>query len=281
MDGVALFAAATRGADELHAAFAGAFADYVAGPPQPTLEQWPSLQRRQGVDDALSRVVVLDGAVVAFAFTCPRPETDRWRLAAMGALPAARGSGAAQALLDDFVARATAAGLAWAELECLAANERALRLYSSRGFEVVRPLNGWKASGALAPAQAPARDVRAVDRATAFAWLSEASRRLADLPFQNTDRSLSAQSRPLGFWQCGSAQLVFSVVEGTPTIVHSLVDLDPELRDAATLAHALRAAYPDIAAPPLLRDDLGGAALGRVGFERQPLWQVLMKRALR
>ena len=278
MSGVALDVAATRGAAELHAAFVGAFSDYVAGPLQLTLEQWPSLQGRQGIDEALSRVVVQEGAVVAFAFACPRPETDRWRLGVMGALPAARGTGAARALLDDFLARATAAGMAWAELECFAANERALRLYRSRGFEVVCPLNGWKATGV--PASAPARDVRAVDRATAFAWLAEANRRIADLPFPGTHRSLAAQPRPLTFWQCGSAQLAFSVVEGTPTPIHSLVDLDPALRDAETLAQALRAEHPDAFAQPVLRDDIGGAALERAGFERQALGQVLMKRAL-
>ncbi len=281
MDGVALDVAATRDAAELHAAFVGAFSDYVAGPLQLTLEQWPSLQGRQGIDGALSRVVVQEGAVVAFAFTCPRPETDRWRLGAMGALPAARGTGAAQALLDDFLARATAAGMAWAELECFAANERALRLYRSRGFEVVCPLDGWKATGAPASAPVPARDVRAVDRATAFAWLAEAERRIADLPFPGTHRSLSAQPRPLTFWQCGSAQLAFSVVEGTPTPIHSLVDLDPALRDAEVLAQALLAAHPDAFAQPVLRDDIGGAALERAGFERQAMGQVLMKRALR
>ena len=278
MSTVPLVVAETRTAAELHAAFAGAFSDYVAGPFQLTLEQWPSLQGRQGIANALSRVVMQDDTVVAFAFTCPRPETDRWRLGAMGALPAARGTGAAQALLDDFLARAKAAGMAWAELECFAVNERALRLYRSRGFEVVCPLNGWKATGA--PVSAPARDVRVVDRATAFAWLAEANRRIADLPFPGTDRSQSAQPRPLTFWQCGSAQLVFSVVEGTPTPIHSLVDLDPSLRDAQALALALRAAHPDAFAPPVLRDDIGGAALERAGFERQPLAQVLMKRAL-
>ena len=79
---------------------------------------------------------------------------------------------------------------------------------------------------------------------------------------------------------CGSALLLFSVVEGTPTQIHVLLDLDPALRDAETLAHAIRAAHPDAFAPPILRDDLGGDALGRAGFVRPELNQVLMSRAL-
>ncbi|HYP32060.1 MAG TPA: GNAT family N-acetyltransferase [Burkholderiaceae bacterium] len=285
MTSFVLAPAADFAAADLHAACVEAFSDYVAGPMQMTLAQWPSFVARQGVDLERSRVAVRDGAVIAFGFACPRVDDGRWRLAVMGALPAARGSGAAQALLADFLARAKSAGMTHAELECFAANERALRLYRRVGFEVVHPLNGWKLpDAAIAPARgarAPgARDVREIDRATAFAWLDEADRRIPWLPFPNTARCQSAQVRPLTFWQCGSALLLFSAVEDTPTHIHVLIDLDPALRDAETLAHAIRAAHPDAFAPPILRDDLGGAALARAGFVQQELGQVLMRRAL-
>ncbi len=266
---------------ELHAANLAAFADYVAGPIQMTLAQWPSFVGRQGIDLARSRVAVLDGAIVSFALACPRPDVGRRRLAGMGSLPAARGTGAAPALLDDFLARAAADGVAHAELECFAANERALRLYRSRGFEAVCALNAWKAPDAPAPSPAGGtRDLRPVAREAAFAWLDEADRCIAWLPFQNTSRCLGAQPRPLTSWQCGSAQLVFSAVEGTQTLVHSLVDLDPALRYAQALAQALGAAHPGTFAPPIFRDDLGGEALRRAGWAPHGLNQVLMKRVL-
>ena len=275
-------------------------------------------------------------AIAAFSFVCPRPEVGRWRLGIMGALPTARGTGAAPALLDDFIDRARGEGLTWVELECFAENERALRLYRSRGFEPVDALDGWKAPepAALSPAVAsagdvqavatagdvravapagdvhavapagdvhavapagdvqavaPAGDVRAVasagdvqavDRASALAWLDHANRRLAWLPFPNSDRCMAAQVRPLTFWRRGTAQVAFSVVEGTPTQIHSLIDLDPGLRDAETLARALLAAHPDAFAPPILRAVLGAAALGRAGYVRHGMSQVLMKRRL-
>ena len=282
MTAFTLVGADTLAPADLHAATVAAFADYLVGPFQMTLAQYGSFIGRQGIDLARSRAAVQAdaGAIGAFAFVCPRVETGRWRLGVMGALPAARGTGAAPALLDDFIARAQADGLPCVELECFAENERALRLYRSRGFEVVCALNGWKTPEGDAPARAEVPDARPVDRATAFAWLAEANLRLADMPFPNTDRSLSAQTRPLTFWQGGSAQLVFSVVEGTPTQVHSLIDLDPALRDAETLARALRAAHPDALAPPILRDDLGGEALRRAGFVPHGMSQVLMKRKL-
>jgi len=277
-----LIAADTLSEADLHAATVAAFADYLAGPFQMTLAQFPSFIGRQGIALARSRVALHEGAVGAFAFVCPRPEVGRWRLGVMGALPAARGTGAAPALLDDFVARARGEGLPWVELECFAENERALRLYRSRGFEVVTALNGWKLpeGAAVADASAQAHDVHAVDRAHALAWLAEADRRLEWLPFPNADRCMAAQVRPLSFWQCGHAQLAFSVLEGTPTQVHSLVDLDPALRDAEVLARALAAAHPDAFAPPILRDDFGGEALGRAGFAPHGMSQVLMRRKL-
>jgi len=262
---------------DLHAATVAGFADYLAGPFQMTLEQFSSFVGRQGIDVARSRVATIDGVIGAFGFVCPRPEVGRWRLGAMAALPAARGTGAAPALLDDFIERARTEGLAEVELECFAENDRALRLYRSRGFDVVCALNAWKAPETDAAARAPGPDVHTVDRADAFSWLVDANRRLGWMPFPNTDRSLAAQVRPLTFWRCGSALLAFSVVEGTPTQIHSLVDLDPALRDAETLARALLAARPDAFAPPILRDDLGGEALRRAGFESHGMSQVLMR----
>ncbi len=275
-----LVAADTLSAAELHAATIAAFADYLVGPFQMTLEQFPSFIGRQGIALARSRAAMQDAAVGAFAYVCPRPEVGRWRLGVMGALPSARGTGAAPALLDDFMARARAEGLPHVELECFAENERALRLYRSRGFEVVCGLNGWKPADAPASTHPPAGDVREVERADAFAWLADANQRIAWLPFPLTDRSLSAQPRPLTFWRCGNAQIAFSVVEGTPTQVHSLVDLDPAQRDAEVLAHAVRAVHADVFVPPVLRDDLGGDALRRAGFAPHGMSQVLMQRRL-
>ena len=275
-----LVAADTLAPADLHAATVAAFADYLAGPFQMTPEQYHSFIARQGIALARSRVAMHAGAIGAFSFVCPRPEVGRWRLGVMGALPAARGTGAAPALLDDFIERARAEGLPWVELECFAENERALRLYRSRGFEVICPLNGWKAPESDAPPSASAGDVLAVDREPALAWLDDANRRLPWLPFPNSDRCMAAQVRPLTFWRCGAAQLAFSVVEGTPTQIHSLIDLDPGLRDAETLARALLAAHLDAFAPPILRDDLGGEALRRAGFVQHGMSQVLMHRKL-
>jgi ribosomal protein S18 acetylase RimI-like enzyme len=271
----------------LHAAFEAAFADYLIGPFRVAPADWPALLARQAIALAPSRVVVDGERVVAFAFVALR-DAHHWRLATMGALPEARGSGVAPALLDELIARAAAAGVETLELEVFAQNERALRLYRSRGFEPRHELHGYVLEAADAPADAaadaPDRTVEVVDRAAAMAWLDDASRRIADLPLQVTPACLATLAAPLQAWRCGGAQIVFDTgTETTSSVrIHSLVDTDPEQRDAAVLVGALcrRFAGRRVAVPQLQRLDVSGAALRAAGFAPLPLHQLLMVRRL-
>ncbi|MBB3296193.1 ribosomal protein S18 acetylase RimI-like enzyme [Mitsuaria sp. BK045] len=277
----------------LHAAFTAAFSDYLIGPFQIPPAQWPMFLARQGVDLALSRVA-LDpaGAALAFAFVAPRPLAGRWRLATMGALPAARGTGAAPALLDDFIARAAAAGLRAVELEVFAQNERARRLYEGRGFSARHRLDGYTAEPgmiATAPPQGRAAP-HAVEMPVALAWLEAAEQRLPELPLQVTAATLR-HGVDYHAWQVGAsgdgeapggdaaAQVVFSLPDET-VMVHSLVA--PREADARALVQALVAVHPQrrLRVPQLQRDDLGGAALRALGAVPQPLHQQWMLRPL-
>ncbi len=266
----------------LHQAFVGAFADYLIGPFRTTLAQWPDLLSRQGIDLGLSRVLLSDRdhQILAFAFVAPRPESGRWRLATMGALPAARGSGAAAHLLNDMLARARAAGLAEAELEVFAQNERALRLYRGRGFEALHELHGYQAlPGRVAPA---ACEFRTLDHGAALTWLrDEAQARLRDLPLQVTAASLQSASG-LSAWQKGSAQLMFSQPDAATVVAGSLIDWHPAQDDARALLKALRAEFPQatLRVPQLQRLDIGGQALRELGFETLPMHQLLMRAKL-
>ncbi len=272
-------------AADWHAAFTAAFADYLIGPFQLTLSQWPGFLARQGVDLALSRGWVAQGQLRAFALVAPRQAIGRWRLATMGAIPSARGSGAAAALLDELVARANAAGMATLELEAFAANERAVRLYRGRGFEVVHGLIGHeRAADAPAPSALPdPATIAEPTLAEAWAWLAEAEQAIADLPLQVTGRALASSPVPLRAWRRGRAQLVAGAGPTDRTItLHSLVDPQPDQADAEALVATLCTQWPGHAlrVPPLQRDDLGGRALARLGFVPTPLHQWLMRRPL-
>jgi GNAT superfamily N-acetyltransferase len=274
-------------APDWHAAFTAAFADYLIGPFRISLAQWPGFLARQGVDLGLSRAAVWRGQLLAFALTAPRTglATPRWRLGTMGAVPAARGAGLAPRLLDDFITRARAAGMAAVELEVFAANSRALRLYRGRGFEAVHGLHGFE-HAAQAPVTAAAPPVRAVALEQAWDWLAEAEQRDPELPLQVGAQVLAvaAAAAPgtLHAWRAGEAQLVFADRPGEALALMSLVDHDPAQAGALALAQALVAAYSGrvLRMPALQRDDLGGLALERAGFVRQPLHQWWMRLGL-
>ncbi|MGV3493102.1 MAG: GNAT family N-acetyltransferase [Ramlibacter sp.] len=262
---------------QLHHAFSLAFADYLLGPFTMGLDAWPQFLARQGVDLPLSRVALRRGTPEAFALVAPRPDRQRWRLGTMGAVPAARGSGIAARLLDDFAARAQQAELRGVELECFAQNERALRLYTGRGFAQVAPLYGYARAADLPLPQAPGIAGTETDLADACDWLDRCG---ADLPLQVTPRSLRALPVRLRAWRHGSAQLVFSVADAGPVTLHSLVDASPAQADAQALVTGLLHACAGCAfhVPQLQRPDVGGEALERLGFARLPLHQLYLRR---
>src|SRR3569832_858794 len=137
--------------EALHAVFASAFSDYLAGPFELTPEKWKVFVARHGTDPSLSRAVLVDGVPAAFVLVNPRMDAQAWRVSGMGATPAARGTGAAQALLDDCLARAREAGAESVELECFRGGGRARRRGRGRGGGGGRARGG-EARGAGAPA---------------------------------------------------------------------------------------------------------------------------------
>ncbi len=274
----ALRPAAELDAAALCEAFNAAFADYLIGPPNLKLEDWPEFLRRQGIDLGRSWAMTAGGAVKAFALICPI-DAARERLATMGALPAARATGAAKRLLDHALAQARARGAATFELEVFAQNARAAALYRSRGFEPVAELHGYeRAPGA--PVEAPLAPPHAVCLAEAAAWLRALA--LDGVPFQVSAAAIEAGTSQLTAWRSDSAQMVFGVRDATVVAIASLIDPDPQQRGAQVLARALIRAYPQatLRVPQLQRRDLGGRGLESLGFARQPLHQWLMRRTL-
>ena len=259
---------------QLHAAFSAAFADYLIGPFNLSLSQWPGFLARQAVSLSRSRVALRGDEVLALALVAPRGQ--RWRLATMGAVPLARGSGAAPALLDELITRATAHGLQALELEVFAQNERAASLYRSRGFREHMTLHGYTLAGD-APLPAAAIQPRDVGREAALGWLDAAEAAGLALPLQVTAPVLAASPLAWQAWQSGSAQLVFVAQEDSVQIL-SLVDRQPAQQAARELLLALGAAYPGQPwrVPQLQAPHVGGDALLALGAQREALYQYLM-----
>lgn len=260
--------------------FEAAFADYLTGPFRVPTDGWPALLAGAGVDLARSRLVLDgDGAVQAFAYCAPRASLGRWRLASMGARPAARGSGAAQALLADFIARGRSAGLQGLELECFAQNPRALALYARHGFEARHALHGfaqqdWRPAAPGAAAPLP------VAREDALGWLRAQEQALGTLPLQFGPTTVAARSGWQA-WRLGGAQGVLQRPGERTALLISVLDASDTQQDLEALLLGLAAQTPglDWQVHELLREDLGGAALRRLGFSPSPRHQLWMLRS--
>jgi GNAT superfamily N-acetyltransferase len=277
-DDVRVAPATSVPSDDIRDCLNEAFSDYLIRMPNFEADSWPGFLHRQGVDLSLSRVGVQSEHVVAFSLVCPRSATA-WRVAVMGARPSARGSGIAPRLLDETIAEAQSRGLRSIELEVFAQNERAFRLYQSRGLQPATALRGFDGSERCRSAMKPvvsvthqeaarrARDIEASSE-TPLAWqvCGDAIERLPYVPH---------------CWQFGTAQIVFAEMTGL-VMVMSLLDGSPDYRAAADLLGSLRATYREaFLRAPQLHSDHGAAHAFRIcGWGEVPLYQNLMIRML-
>jgi ribosomal protein S18 acetylase RimI-like enzyme len=259
-------------------AFNASFAAYLI--PFPTLDEggWRAFVQRQGIDLSRGSVACRGDTVVAFALVTPRP-LSRTRIAVMGARPNARGSGAAARLLDRAIETNEARGDDWIELETFAQNERAVRLYRSRGFEAAAELHGYAAP----PGQGMARKAAAseISPVDASRWAATFDAEKPErIPWQVGGEAIAASVEPLEGWRIGDAQLVFRKPDAATIAVSSLLDRDDAQGDAIRLLAHLRHRYPErlLRAPQLQRSDGSGLAFEAAGWTREPLHQLLMRR---
>jgi ribosomal protein S18 acetylase RimI-like enzyme len=269
--------AATLPAEALCNAFNAAFANYVVTFPTLDVEAWRATTARQGCDLSLSLAACRGAQVMAFSLITPRGGGIT-RIATMGARPEARGSGIAGALLDQSLDEARARGDGLAELEVFAQNERAFRLYRSRGLQPVCTLAGFEANG-LAGHDAPVSEVARED-GVQWAQTFERDARGA-LPWQVSAGAIAAAPSVQRIWRLGGAQVAW--LESADTITAtSVLDHDAGYGDAARILGALAHRFPQhkLRAPQLQREVGPADAFERAGWTRSPLFQYLMRCAL-
>jgi len=245
-------AAAELAYADLAKLFERTFADYVV-PMRATPRAMEARNRVEDVDLFASQIAMHGADPVALALVARRGR--RSRIAAMGVVVEARGSGIARALLDKVTGDARSRGDDWLVLECIASNERALRLYHRAGFVTTRQLVGWRA-GALAPEAQPIVEVDPAELGRVLARSDDGR-----LPWQLAPESLAALSAPARGWTIdGSALAVGSVLDKEVAI--RAVFTRPERRregNAARLVRGLAAAFVPL---PLVMAPIGPDGLG-------------------
>jgi GNAT superfamily N-acetyltransferase len=256
---------------ELAPLFERTFADYIV-PMRMTPVGMEARNRVEDVDLFASQIARQGAAPVALALVARRGRGSR--IAAMGVVLEARGSGVARELLDKVIDDARARGDNALVLECIASNERALRLYRRAGFVVTRRLVGWRA-GALTPVAQPIVEVDPAELGRALARSEQGG-----LPWQLAPESLMALTAPARGWTIdGTAMAVGSILEHEVAI--RAVFTQPERRregHAARLVRGLAALYAPrpLVMVPIVPEGLGSELAARLGVVPHELAQVEM-----
>ncbi|CAN5798504.1 hypothetical protein BH20VER1_BH20VER1_28580 [soil metagenome] len=124
-----------------------AFANYIGGWTDQDAGAFARFVVLQGTDLFYSRLIRADGELVGFCYFGRTGNVPR--CTGMGIVPAARGSGAANYLLDHVIDEAKQRGDAAMVLEVIQQNPRAHKLYRRSGFVETDELLGWRRTAGL------------------------------------------------------------------------------------------------------------------------------------
>ncbi len=233
---------------------------------------------QDGIGIGDSRVVLRDGEVVAAALIARRGWSSR--LAGMAVLPEARGQGIGGWLTEMLLAESKERGERRMELEVIASNAAAVRLYEKCGFRRIRRLVGFSAAGKAGPegvasgeagagevragedgpgepaageahggeaaaGNAAARDAVTGDLKVEEADIREVARKvtaygLSNLPWQISGETLAKFGPPYVAYAMDGAYAVISSPRERSVTIRSVV-VEPERRRRGRAARLLRA----------------------------------------
>lgn len=260
---------------ELAPLFERGFEGYVV-PIHTTPRAMEARNRLETVDLFASQIALAGAEPVALGLIARRGR--RSRLAAMGVIPAARGTGVAQALLGQLIEDARDRGDDELVLECIASNERALRLYRRAGFVPTRRLVGWRA-GKLAPEPQPLVEIDPATPGRAIARCEH-----GPLPWQVAAETLAAMTAPARAWTIDGSAYVVAIAGLNEVTIRGLFTWPDRRREghAARLVRGLAAAFAPLplAMPPIVPDGLGRELAEHLGLAPHELAQLEMALAL-
>jgi GNAT superfamily N-acetyltransferase len=266
---IVLVPAGERSLVELAALFTRSFEGYLV-PIAMTAGPMAAMLRTDGSDLMQSRVVKLGGKDVGLVLLGRRGSTVR--VAAMGLVPAARGKRLGGAALEQLLPGLREAHVETLQLEVIAENTAAVKLYQRLGFQARRRLVGF-ARGE--PLHGETGDVREVDPADAVAFLAAHGERR--LPWQLQPASLWALGWPTRGFALGDAGVALAASTPAGIALRAVCVRESQRRQGvgrrllAGVAAALEPAGWNV--PPIVPEGLADGFLGALGFEQARLWQ--------
>ena len=229
--------------------------------------------RRDGTDLSVSRVLLVDGVPAGFGLIARRGWTSR--LAAMGIVESLRGQGAGKYLLGQLLRESRERGERGMELEVIAQNVNAIRMYEQAGFKKVRNLIGLTLTNPPAQTASPLAEVDIRGVANLVTQYG-----LPDLPWQRSGETMATFTPPARAYRLDSAYAVILNPEADTIAIFTLL-VEPSARrqgQATRLVRSLLAAHPgkNWSVSAVAPEETVGP-LEKVGFVRDEISQFQMK----
>lgn len=248
-----------------------AFAGYVGGWTELDAGSLARFLLLQGADLFYSRFLRARGCFVGFGYI--NRTGNILRLAAMGIVPEARGTGAAAQLLEHLFADAKERGDSAMMLEVIEQNPRAHAVYRRHGFREVTRLLSWRCSASLHGDGDSVQEIPLLD-----ALRLPATREYPEIPWQISQHAIAKTVRARAF-RLDDACVVISDPVASPIRLHSLFSASGEWTElrGALGGVTKRFAGSEFFAPAIWPEDYGTYLFEPLGFARDLLSQFLMR----
>jgi ribosomal protein S18 acetylase RimI-like enzyme len=241
-----------------------------------TNSMFMNMLHKDGIDLAVSRVLLAEDHPCGIALIAPRRARRISRLAAMGIAKEVRGKRAGTWFMKRLVDEACERGDREMVLEVIEQNEPAVKLYRNYGFVNMRRLVGY--SHNRDSQEMEKGELHEIDLHEMGRLITEYG--LADLPWQLSGESITQMNPAPHVSGHEQAYIVLSSPEAEHVVIWSLL-VEPEARGrglGSTLLQRVMAHWPGKTwhIPALCPEELG-KVFERAGFERETLSQWQMK----
>jgi GNAT superfamily N-acetyltransferase/predicted GNAT family acetyltransferase len=250
-----------------------AFTGYVGGDAQFTVPAFEGFTNRDGTNLVLSQVVLVDETPIGLGLVARRGWASR--LAAMGVVPEATGTGVGTWFMNELIDQARERGDREYWLECIEQNPRGVKLYKRAGFRVETQLLGYTLAQ---PDGGSHMDLAELDVPAVAKQIVRHG--LPHLPWQLSGWSLVQQGPPTLAFHLDDAYAIISPPNRDMIVIHALIVPTEKRRQgqATRLLRALFTRFPEKTwyvvpvVPVVLRPFFQS-----LGFDTQAISQVLMR----
>jgi ribosomal protein S18 acetylase RimI-like enzyme len=257
--------------------FNRAFAGYLAGWTEMDAGALARFLCAQGADLCYSRFVRANGELAGFGYINRTGNISR--LAGMGTVPEARRTGAAAHLLSQLLEESKTRKDTAMMLEVFEQNLPALSLYRRYGFEDLSQLFGWRRSAQVAVTQYQSNELKEISAIDPIQMRSTFE--YPRIPWQISRQAMAKVPAARVFGKDEACIVVGDTVMQSIR-VHGFFAAEQDWNALRNILATVIQQFPnrEFFAPAIFPEQFGFEIFEPLGFAREPLNQLLMRRDL-